>query len=76
MIAEWIQECDLMTASRRIVQRERHAPATAMSVITKQTLTSLHALLALSRNALLMLRYKRCLYTVHSLSRNTNPNIV
>ena len=26
MIAEWIHECDLMTASRRIVQRERHAP--------------------------------------------------
>jgi len=26
MIAEWIHECDLITASRRIVQRERHAP--------------------------------------------------
>lgn len=26
MIAEWIHECDLMTASRKIVQRERHAP--------------------------------------------------
>lgn len=47
MIAEWIQECDLMTASRRIVQRERHAPDKQQKqqqrqLLKKQTMTSLH----------------------------------
>ena len=54
------------------MQRERHAPDKQQqktSVITKQTLISLHPLVALSRNALLLLRYNYPLYVVqHDLS--------
>lgn len=78
MIAEWIQECDLMTASRRIVQRERHAPDKQQKQQQRQLLKNklwlpyTSSLFALSRNALLLLRCKCSLYLVHSLSRNTN----
>ena len=58
MIAEWIQECDRITASRRIVQRERHAPDKQQQQYQLLQNKLLHSLLTLSRNALLLLRYK------------------